>query len=239
MPLVSAAVSGASACSVTTPPAPAIPCFPNGQIKIWNVAPSYSTFLADNLSLGVALNYSGYALDSDLKLDFRDILNLEDETFNFTVSNRSMRHQAGGVSLVLRKYMPFFGSKTLAVFGEGRLQGSYGVTSSAPRDPKDVNRERVSQSYGVALKAGGGIAFKLQDGSAITVSVPIFGVAYNHTVQDKTTTRTKTITDDQGKEYQVSESVKSKAHMNNINASRSTDFLGIQFGFVKYIEPKR
>ena len=205
----------------------------NGQLKVWNVSPSYSTFLADDLSLGFALHYNGYAIDTDLKLDLRDIINSTNEVLNFTISNRSYRHHAGGVSMNLRKYMPFFGSKSIAVFGEGRLYGSYGVTSSTPRDAKDFNRDRISQSIGVGLKAAGGVAVMLRDGSAITVSIPIFGVAYNYSTQDKTTTVIKR--DDNG-DVISTESVNSKAHMSSFDASRSTDLLGIQFGFVKYIK---
>ena len=83
----------------------------DGQLKIWNVSPSYSTFIANDLSLGVALNYSGYAVDTDLRLDLRDIINTTNEDLNLVISNRSMRHHAGGASVVLRKYVPFFGSR--------------------------------------------------------------------------------------------------------------------------------
>ena len=212
----------------------------NGQLKVWNVSPSYSTFLADNLSLGVAVHYNGYAVDTDLRLDFRDIINSTNDALNVSISNRSMRHHSGGVSVALRKYMPFFGSKMIAVFGEGRLQGTYGVSTSAPLDMKDFNRERLSQSFGVALKAAGGLAVKLQDGSAIIISVPIFGVAYNRSIQDRTITKSTTTYDDEGHEIPGEpEMVKSKTHMSSFNASRNVDLLGIQFGFVRYIEPKK
>lgn len=211
----------------------------NGQLKIWNVAPSFSTFIADNLSLGVAVNYNGYAVDTDIRLDFRDIVSSTSEALNVTVSNRSMRHHSGGVSLVLRKYVPFFGSKTVAVFAEGRLYGDYGATYSTPREgnTKAVNRERLSQGIDVGLKAGGGVAFKMKDNTAITLSIPIFGIAFSHTMQDKITKRTEQYTDpDTGNVYERAlPDIVSKSHMNSFNASRSTDLLGIQFGFVRYM----
>ena len=209
----------------------------DGHLKIWNVSPSFSTFLADDLCLNVALHYNGYQVNTDLKLDFGNIVttddqgNVETESLNFAIYNRAMTHHVGGASIALRKYMPFFGSKTIAVFGEGRLQGTYGVTNSSPRNPTDANKERVSHSFGVALKACGGIAFKLQDNTAITVSIPIFGIAYDRTTQDRTTTKT----DNAGNPV----TIKSRTHMSSFNASRNVDLLGIQFGFVRYIEPKR
>ena len=209
----------------------------NGQLKVWNVSPSFSTFLADNLSLGVALHYNGYKVDTDLRLDFRDVISgLEDmDMLNLTVSNRSMWHHAGGASVSIRKYVPLFGSKMIAIFGEGRLQGTYGVTSSAPRDPQDYNRERLSHTFGVALKAGGGVAIKLGE-NAITVSLPLFGIGYNRTTQTKTTTILER--DDDGKVISTNQ-VQSKAHMSNFSATRNLDWVGVQFGFVRYIKPKK
>lgn len=207
----------------------------NGQLRVWNVSPSYSIFIADDLSLGVSLNYNGYAADTDLRLDFRDILKTTDEALNFTISNRSMRHHAGGLSVNIRKYMPLFGSKHFAVFGEGRLEGSYGATTNAPRgDNKDYNRERISQTYGVALKAGGGLAVKMGD-NAITISIPLFGLGYNYTTQDKTTTQS---IKDETTGQVVIEQVKSKTHLSTFNAARNLDLLGVQFGFTRYIGPK-
>lgn len=208
----------------------------DGKLKVWNVAPRFSTFIADDLSLGVSLHYNGYAVNTNLRLDFRDIINTTNDVFNVTVSNRSMQHHAGGVSLSLRKYVPFFGSDMLAVFAEGRLQGSYGVTTSAPLDNKDFNRERLSHAFGVALMACGGAAFKLKDNTAITVSIPLFGLGYNHSIQNRTTT-IKEVDPDTGDE--TTTEVRSKAHMSSFNASRQLDLLGIQFGFVRYIKPKK
>lgn len=205
----------------------------NGQLKIWNVAPSFSTFIADDLSLGVSLNYNGYAVSTNLRLDFRDIINTTNEVFNVTVSNRSMQHHAGGVSLVLREYVPFFGSKMLAVFAEGRLQGTYGITSSSPIDNKDFNRDRLSHNFGLALMACGGAAIKLKDNTAITVSIPLFGLGYNYTLQNRTTTIVEV---DPNTGDEIKTEVNSKARMSNFNASRQLDLLGIQFGFVRYLK---
>lgn len=207
-----------------------------GHLKVWNVAPSFSTFIADDLSLGVALHYNGYAVDTNLRLDFRDVINSTNEAFNITVSNRSMQHHAGGASVALRKYVPLFGSKMLAVFAEGRLQGTYGVTTSAPMDNKDFNREHLNHSFSIALKAGGGVCFKLKDNTAITVSVPLFGVAYNRSMQNRTTTYTEV---DEITGEEITMQMKSKTHMSDFNASRSLDLLGVQFGFVRYIKSKK
>ena len=174
-------------------------------------------------------------MDTDLRLDLRDVVHVTDEELNFTLSSRSVRHHAGGVSANIRKYVPLFGSKIFAVFGEGRLEGSYGVTINTPHQSKDYDKDRYSQVFGVALKACGGLAVKLGD-NALTISLPIFGVGYNHTIQNRTTTNN--IKDDQGKVIDQ-EIVKSKTHLSKFNAARNLDLLGVQFGFVRYIKPKK
>jgi hypothetical protein len=213
----------------------------DGRLQTWNVRPSFSTFIADDISLGVSLDYSGYLVDSDLNLDLRDILGFESASWNLNVSNRSLIHHRMGGSLVARKYLSFFGSKTFGVFGEGRLFANYGYTNNVPRAQKTVNRERVSQGFGVGIKLAGGLAVMLRDGSAITISVPIFSIGYNATVQDK-----KTLHIDDEAAYEAdpndpaaSHVVSGKARMSQFNAARDTDLLGIQFVYVRYIKSKK
>jgi len=211
----------------------------NGQLKVWNVSPSIQYFLSNDLSLGASLDYTGYAVSTDIRLDLRDIVNSSNEELNLTLSNRAIQHHALGLSLVMRKYVPLFGSKYVAVFGEGRFQTSYGATSNQPLDVKDYNRERLSGALSVSLKAGGGLAVKLKNNNAITVSIPLFGIGYSYTSQEKTTTTMQETTDASGATVKVPVTEKSRSHMSNFNASRSLDLLGIQFGFVRFIEPKR
>ena len=72
--------------------------------------------------------------------------------------------------------------------------------------------------------------------NALTVSIPLFGISYNYTLQDKTTT--KNVTDENGNVVGT-ETMKSRTHMSSFNAARNLDLLGIQIGFTRYIEPKR
>ena len=211
-----------------------------GSLHTWNVTPSISWFVADDLSLGLDLEYDGYTVDTDLNLDFRDIIPIEAESLNLKVSNRHMAHQAWGASFAVRKYMSFFGSNTFAVFGEGRLFTNYGETMSEPRERKMVNRDRESYGFGVGVKLGGGLAVKLRDGSAITVSVPIFGVSWNATNQTK---HSLIVHDAEAFEAnpndpEASTLTTSNARMTQLSASRNTDILGIKFGYVRYIEPR-
>ena len=208
----------------------------DGRLQTWSVTPSFSWFPANDFSLGVTLDYDGYLVDTDLNLDFREILNSNNGILNVTLSNRNILHHSIGASFVARKYLSFFGSKMFAVFGEARLGANYFYSNSTPREYKSFNRERLSNGIGVGLKLGGGLALKLRDGSAITVSVPIFGISWNGTNQTKNVIERETTVDDGGNETTVETKTTTKSFMNQFNASRNTDLLGIKFGYVRYIK---
>lgn len=219
----------------------------NGEFNKYNVSPSFSFFIADDLSLDVRLDYSGYKLETDLKLDLRKY-NFLDELFgeehNYTIASRSIKKNSWGVSMALRKYQSFFGSRTFGVFGELRLFGEYSKVTSCPtedfvmetyideetgeEESRKVHtsetiyrrdQERVSNIFSTGLKLAAGVAVKLKDNSALTVSIPIIGATYGYTKQHK-------------------EDTDSNAHISQFNISRDIDFISIQIGYVRYFTAK-
>ncbi|MBQ7222093.1 MAG: hypothetical protein IJS02_01335 [Bacteroidales bacterium] len=192
----------------------------NGNLNAWSVSPSFSIFVADDVSLGLSIDYSGYNVDTDLKLDLRDIIKTDDPMFNVQVLNRHMLRHSVGISFAARRYLSFFGSETFGVFGEARLQGKYATTTSSPRG-ENAYRVRYSQSFGLALKMAAGLCVKLRDNSALTMSVPIVGINWQNTHQNK-----------------VWQKNASPAKMSSISVSRDVDLLGIQVGYVRYIGSK-
>ena len=213
----------------------------NGYLRTYNVSPSFSYFLADDLSLGISLDYSGYSLDTDIRLDFRnmfDINNIVSElddpqtqeeikemssVLNVRLSGRHMVRNAWGESLKLRKYLSFFGSNTFAIFGEARLYGSFAYIESCPIDAAgayQLNKGRTSYVWDAGLKLAGGLCVRLRDNSAITLSIPLIGANYQYTSQHKTNTL-------------------NDAHMSSFSISRDLDYLALQVGYVHYIAPKK
>ena len=213
----------------------------NGYLKMYNVSPSFSYFVADDLSLGLSLDYSGYAVDTDIRLDFRNFFDLEGmfggfedpedqdsledaaAALNVRISGRHMLRNAWGGSFKLRKYLSFFGSKTFAVFGEARLYGNYGQIESCPIDNDGIyvtGKARTSRTIAAGLKLGGGLCIKLRDNSAFTISIPLVGATYQYTIQHKNNTG-------------------NDAHMASFNVSRELDYLALQVGYVHYIAPKK
>lgn len=198
-----------------------------GTFQMWHVAPSFSYFLANDLSLGLRLDYSGYLLDTNLKLDLRELLGVENpeeqESLNIQISGRHMIRHAWGASLALRKYLSFFGSKTFAVFGEARLYGNYGLVNSCAVDKMGVYKEDKMRTSGVlstGLKFGAGLCVRLRDSSALTVCIPIAGVTYSYTKQHKVNTG-------------------NEASMSQFGISRDIEKLGIQIGYCRYLKSKK
>lgn len=206
----------------------------DGKVRVWDVRPNFSFFVADDLALVASLDYSGYLVNTDINLDFRDILSSTDEALNVNISNRHILNHTFGASLAARKYLAFFGSKTIGVFGEGRLYGNYSINTSEPIDLKlnKANRAKDSHGFSVGIKIAAGVALQLKNGNAFTVSVPVFGVAYSTTKQHKETL----IIDE---ETQKAEYKESTTRLSQFNAARNVDLLGIQFGYVHFIKPKK
>ena len=230
----------------------------NGQLQLWNVSPSFSYFVADDLSIGLKIGYNGYNVNTNLALDLRDMIggkmlsllsgiggdesgddnsgnddgtdggaSLDPEmmaVFNVPISNRHMHSHSGLVALTARKYISFFGSKMVGVFGEGRLSGRYGTTTSypVPNEGEDIGKIRTTQSWGVGFDIAGGLAIKLRDNSAITISVPVVGVDWRTSTQEN---KGKAITN--------------HSRVNSFQIARDIDLMGIQFGYVRYIGPRK
>lgn len=212
-----------------------------GQAHIWTVAPKFNWFLANDFALGVRLDYSGYWIDTDLRLDLREMVGqffekteiLDPttpegkeaiEALNLTISNRHWHKHAGGVSVTARKYLSFFGSKTFGVFGEGRLFGRYGVTTSYPKPQEndEITKMRISKNFGVGLKGAVGLAVKLRDGSMITASLPIVGLEYSLLLQDR---KGNTVAND--------------ARLSSFRIARDLDLIGLQIAYSRVIGPKK
>lgn len=202
-----------------------------GKVAIYNVSPKYAYFLADDLSLGFRLDYSGYNVNTDLRLDLRNMFDLTEvfgddpelmrevrDLLNLQISHRHMVNNKWGVSLALRKYIPFFGSQTFAVFAEARLFGSYAQIASNPIDENGLSIESLSRKsdiYAAGLKLAGGLCIRLRGGNALTISVPLIGAEYSNNHQYKAETN-------------------NNAHLSEFKVARNLDVLGLQIGYCHF-----
>ena len=207
----------------------------NGRLHIYSFSPKFGYFVANDLALGVKLDYSGYTLDSDLNLEVGSLGNLE-------ILNRHMHNNSWGGSVFMDKYLSVFGSKIFAFVGELQLYGRYTNTMScgiidtetyidAMGDIKernitpyrDMDNQRVSSGFNVGLHFNVGIMGRLRDGSSLQILLPIVGVAYSRTNQNK----------------YVDGQVSNQGYISQFNLLRKLDLLGIQIGYVRYIKPQK
>lgn len=201
-----------------------------GEYINYSISPSISFFIKDDLSVDFRLEYSGYKLNADIRADLREVLNLgaiDDEEerqevgdlLNIHLFGRHMSRQSWGTAIALRRYLSFFGSKTIGVFGEVRMYGEYGKIESYPLKGgvDNTSKRRDSDVWSAGLKLGAGLCVKLRDNSAITLSIPLLGATYSYTSQHKVKTD-------------------SNAHLSQFNISRDIDYLAIQIGYSLYLK---
>ena len=202
----------------------------NGEYINYNISPSISFFIKDDVSVDLRLEYSGYKLDADIRADLREILNLESiddeeereeigDLLNIHLLGRHISRKSWGTAIALRRYLSFFGSKTIGLFGEARLYGEYGQIESYPLRQGIENKSKLRNSdiWSAGLKLGAGLCVKLRDNSAITLSIPLLGATYSYTSQYKTKTD-------------------SRSHLSQFNISRDIDYLAIQIGYSLYLK---
>ena len=228
----------------------------DGVVHAWNVVPRLSWFVADDISIGANLLYSGYVADTNINLDFREVLPVLYEWLgdgsdiaNVGISSRHMVHHNWGLAFSARKYISFFGSKTFGVFGEARLFAKYGNTFSCPRNAEKLGKTRTSQTAQVGVDIAGGLAVKLKDNSALTISVPIIGLTWNGAWQNSERRYEAIKKDEEGKSMKNPDGsfikeevvVPGGGKMSYLRVSRATnvlDLIGIQIGYTHFIGPK-
>lgn len=219
----------------------------NGSFSKYNISPKFSFFISDDIAFGFSLDYSGFELETDLKMDLRNYGFL-DELFggvgNYKIASRKLKKDSWGISMKMAKYQSFFGSRTFGVFAEARLYGEISKFTSCPiedlkteevrlddyGEPYTVQvltgetrykteQQRTSNAYGAGIRLAGGVAVKLRDNSSLTISIPLIGLTYGYTKQHK-------------------EDTNNKAYISQFNISRDFDFIAIQVGYTRYFTAK-
>lgn len=139
----------------------------DGKVKSLSADAHADWFFKDNLALIAMAGYSNMAVDGNsAKLSV--ILDL---------SNKHLRRENYVASVGVRKYIPLFDSKILALFGEGRLSGSRGYSKNY--SVTDRGKEGTySDLYSVDLGLVAGVSVFIADRLAIQVSLPKFFIGY-------------------------------------------------------------
>lgn len=140
----------------------------NGEVTLFDFGAGYSWFLKDNFSVGVSFDYGLTGIDSNNLTMLKGMVDL---------SNKHVRRETYTGALTARRYMPLFDSKILAIFGEGRLGGSFGYNKTYSET--DRGKEGVFSSlYSASFVVLGGVSIFLNDFTAFEITVPCFNIGY-------------------------------------------------------------
>lgn len=148
----------------------------NGSMYTFGLAPHFSVFAADNLSIGARFDYDRSSLDlGNASLSISDDM-------GFGISDyHLLKHMYSG-SLTLRYYMAIADSKRFAIFAEARATGAYGQSKIWKADGEDKFGTYQIQQKG-ALTFVPGICIFAQDNVAVEVAIGILGINYTRTEQ--------------------------------------------------------
>ena len=140
----------------------------NGEVNTMTFGTGYSWFFKDNMSVGARFDYGMTGIDSN---------NLKMLGGMVDLSNKHVRRETYTGALSIRRYIPLFNSKLFAIFGEGRIKGSFGYNKSYAET--DRGKEGVFSSlYSAAFDVLGGASFFITNFSAIEISIPTFTIGY-------------------------------------------------------------
>lgn len=148
----------------------------NAEVYTFGLAPHFSYFVADNLSVGARFDYDRSSVGlADAELSLGDDMSLGISDYNM------LKHMFSG-SLTMRYYMSIASSRRFAIFAEVRATGAYGQSKMWRQEGED--RFGTYQiSYKAALSCVPGICVFAHNNVAVEVAVGILGINYNRTEQ--------------------------------------------------------
>ena len=148
----------------------------SGSMYTFGLAPHFSYFVADNLSVGARFDYDRSSLDLG-----NAALSLGDD-MSFGISDYHMlKHMASG-SVTMRYYMSIANSKRFAIFAEVRATGAYGQSKMWKEDGTD-KFGTYQITYKGALMCVPGICVFAHDNVAVEVAIGVLGINYNYNEQ--------------------------------------------------------
>lgn len=147
-----------------------------GEMYTLGISPSFSYFVADNLSVGARFDYDRTSLDvGNLGLSLGDLASLAIQDYHMLKNSYS-----GAVAM--RYYMPIANSKRIAMFGEVRLGCEIG--QSVSYKVVDGRNQGTFQSiYGGGLNVVPGLCVFATNEVCVEVAVGVLGINYQYVRQ--------------------------------------------------------
>ena len=147
-----------------------------GQMYTLGISPSFSYFVADNLSVGARFDYDRTSLNvGNLGLSLGDLASISIQDYHMLKNSYS-----GAVAM--RYYMPIANSKRIAMFGEVRL--GFELGQSVSYKVMDGRNQGTFQSiYGGGLNVVPGLCVFATNEVCVEVAVGVLGINYQYVRQ--------------------------------------------------------
>ncbi|MBO4635375.1 MAG: hypothetical protein J5669_08400 [Bacteroidales bacterium] len=146
----------------------------NGNASLASASASLSWFVANNMALGVRLGYNYTAMD----------LNNANVLGKLNFQNKHVTNHTVNASLTFRGYIPLFNSKVVALFGEFRATGGYGLG----KDYANTDQGKAgsySDIYTATLGLYPGVSVFVTNFLALELSLPLVEGGYEWNRQTK------------------------------------------------------
>lgn len=147
-----------------------------GDMYTLGVSPSFSYFVANNLSVGARFDYDRTSLNvGNLGLSLGDLASISIQDYHMLKNSYS-----GAVAM--RYYMPVANSKRIAMFGEVRL--GFELGQSVSYKVMDGRNQGTFQSiYGGGLNVVPGLCVFATNEVCVEVAVGVLGINYQYVRQ--------------------------------------------------------
>lgn len=149
-----------------------------GTLSTVNISPAVLYFIGNNTAIGARFGYAYTSMDvngASISLDSDN---------GFDLSNRFMENQNYSGSVVLRNYLPLFGSKVFAMFNEVRLGCTLGQGKSYQLEDEEKNGT-FTDSYALKIGLNPGLVAFLTNDFALEVSLSVLELNYSYNNQTK------------------------------------------------------
>ena len=149
-----------------------------GTLSTVTISPAVLYFIGNNTAIGARFGYAYTSMDvngASISLDSDN---------GFDLSNRFMENQSYSGSVVLRNYLPLFGSKVFAMFNEVRLGCTLGQGKSYQLEDEEKTGT-FTASYALKIGLNRGLVAFLTNDFALEVSLSVLELNYSYNNQTK------------------------------------------------------
>lgn len=141
----------------------------NGNLSNLGFSAGLSWFFKDNWSIGALVGYDNHKIDSNHLSMLKGMVDL---------SNQHSRTETYSGSIRVRRYIPLFDTRIIALLTEGRLGGSFGYDKTYAET--DRGKEGLfSANYSVFGRLYAGVSVFFTNFTALEIAFPVFGASYD------------------------------------------------------------